>query len=65
MTMPRTPAAPRLRASLGRRKKLERGAASATSSARREAKRARAGEAALITEKSQYGQTDEQKGTWR
>ena len=41
------------------------GAASATSATSREAKRWRAGEAACITEKSQYGQIAEQKGTWR
>src|SRR5207244_3508565 len=41
------------------------GAASETSSTSREAKRWRAGEAACITEKSQYGQIDEQKGMWR
>ena len=41
------------------------GAASETSATSREAKRWRAGDAACITEKSQYGQIDEQKGTWR
>src|SRR6266540_1476689 len=40
-------------------------AASATSSTRRETKRGRAGERERITEKSQYGQMAEQKGTWR
>src|SRR6185295_6159758 len=41
------------------------GAARATSSTRRSTKRRRAGEAERITEKSQYGQMAEQKGTWR
>src|SRR5882672_5236194 len=40
-------------------------AASAASSTRREAKRRRAGDAARITEKSQYGQMAEQKGMCR
>src|SRR5260221_12757299 len=40
-------------------------AASATSSTRREVKRWRAGERERITEKSQYGQMDGQKGTGR
>jgi hypothetical protein len=31
----------------------------------RDAKRWRAGDAASMTEKSQYGQIDEQNGTWR
>jgi hypothetical protein len=39
------------------------GAARATSATSRDAKRSRAGDAARITEKSQYGQIDEQKGT--
>jgi hypothetical protein len=41
------------------------GAAIAASATSRETKRWRAGAAACITEKSQYGQIDEQNGTWR
>jgi hypothetical protein len=41
------------------------GAARETSATSRDAKRSRAGDEAGITEKSQYGQIAEQKGTWR
>ena len=41
------------------------GAARATSATRCSTKRLRAGTPAFSTEKSQYGQTAEQNGTWR